>query len=123
MGRALADRRTTNAVTKNTDYTYNLDGSVASITYPHGDLETGEVVTYKIGAAGRPLSMSEFADGTSAYAYNANYTPHGELCHLKASWGNEFTHRVGIQQPLAARAHPALWHGLGLCGSALHSVG
>ena len=36
MGRVLTERRSTNGVVKTTSYTYNLDGSLATATYPTG---------------------------------------------------------------------------------------
>jgi YD repeat-containing protein len=36
MGRELAEQRTTNGKTKNTTYTHNLDGSLATLNYPSG---------------------------------------------------------------------------------------
>ncbi len=50
MGRQLTDRRSTNGVSKNTSYPYNLDGSVATAAYP-----SGRTITYQPGGAGRPL--------------------------------------------------------------------
>ena len=40
LGRVLTDRRTTNSVTKDFSYAYNLDSSLATLTYP-----TGRVIT------------------------------------------------------------------------------
>jgi len=36
MGRALSERRTIQGVTKSVGYSYNLDGSVATVAYPSG---------------------------------------------------------------------------------------
>lgn len=54
MGRVLFEKRTTNAITKTTSYTYNFDGSLATITYP-----SGRVITYTPSAAGRTLSAKD----------------------------------------------------------------
>ncbi|MGH9891034.1 MAG: hypothetical protein ACREA0_03425, partial [bacterium] len=75
MGRVLTSRRTTNGVTKDFSYTYNLDGSVATLTYP-----TGSTITYNYNAAGRALSAS---GGGTSYASNAAYAPHGALATLR----------------------------------------
>jgi RHS repeat-associated protein len=87
MGRALADQRTTNGVTFNTPYTYNLDGSVATVIYPA--LNYPLTVTFQPGGAGRPLGESS-ADAT--YASNVHYAPNGSLCYMQAGWGQSFTH-------------------------------
>jgi len=51
MGRAQTDRRTTNSIPpRDTIYGYNLDGSLATLSYP-----SGRVVTYTPGGAGRAL--------------------------------------------------------------------
>lgn len=84
-GRITADARTTTSyigtpirrtlttpITKSTNYTYNLDGSIASITYP-----SGRVVTYTPSAVGRPVSAVDTASNN--YATNAHYSPGGDL--------------------------------------------
>ncbi len=57
IGRALTDRRTTSSITKDTIYGYNLDGSLATLTYPGG-----RVITYQPGGAGRPLWAKDVAN-------------------------------------------------------------
>ena len=76
MGHVLTERRTTNAVSKNTSYTYNLDGSIATLTYP-----SGRVITYAYSAAARPLSGVDTANVIN-YALSASYAPHGALASL-----------------------------------------
>jgi RHS repeat-associated protein len=73
MGRPLIDQRTTNSVTKSTSYTYNLNGSVATLTYP-----SGSVITYTPNAAGQTLSAVDLANSIN-YATNAHYAPQGAL--------------------------------------------
>ncbi|MGA3324108.1 MAG: hypothetical protein ABSF45_06515 [Terriglobia bacterium] len=51
MGRILLEHRTINSVTNNIAYTYNLDGSTATLTYP-----SGRTITYSVSAAQRPQS-------------------------------------------------------------------
>lgn len=75
MGRVRADRRVTNGVTKDFKYTYNLDGSLATLIYP-----SGRVVTYAYNAAGRALSAM---DGSTNYVLNAAYAPQGALASLQ----------------------------------------
>ncbi|MGH9890558.1 MAG: RHS repeat-associated core domain-containing protein [bacterium] len=77
MGSVLTSRRTTNGVTKQFSYTYNLDGSLASLTYP-----SGQVVNYTYNAAGRALSAVDQANGIN-YATNGTYAPHGALATLR----------------------------------------
>ena len=58
IGRAQTDRRTTNSITKDTLYGYNLDGSIATLTYPGG-----RMITYQPAGAGRPLWAKDLASG------------------------------------------------------------
>jgi RHS repeat-associated protein len=73
LGRVLRDRRTTNSKTLNTDFTYNLDGSIATEIYP-----SGRTITYTPGAAGRPLEAKDIANSIN-YVTAATYAPHGAL--------------------------------------------
>ena len=77
MGRALADRRTTNSVTKTTSYTYNLDGSPAMLTYP-----SNRTITYTPNAAGRLVSGVDTGNSIN-YALNALYAPQGALAYVQ----------------------------------------
>lgn len=77
-GRIVAEKRTIAGVTKTISYSYNLDGSIASITYP-----TGRGVFYNVGGAERPLSVTD-SNGTQ-YAVSASYSPSGAL--LSAIYG------------------------------------
>ena len=72
LGRALHERRTIGSVVGNYDNdTYNLDGSVASVT------SLGYGVTYTPSGAGRPIAASG-SDGSN-YVTSANYAPFGGL--------------------------------------------
>jgi RHS repeat-associated protein len=73
MGRSLRDRRTTNSVTLNSDYTYNSDGSVATEVYP-----SGRTITFTPGAAGRTLAATDTANSIN-YLTGATYAPQGAL--------------------------------------------
>jgi RHS repeat-associated protein len=77
MGRVLTDQRTTNSVTKSTNYVYlpYVDGSLYSLTYP-----SGRLITYQVGGAERVLSAS---DSTITYASGAHYTPWGALTSVQ----------------------------------------
>jgi len=72
-GRILTERRSTNAVIKTTSYTYNLDGSLATATYP-----SGRTITYTVNAAGRAVSAVDVANSIN-YATNAAYGAFGAL--------------------------------------------
>jgi RHS repeat-associated protein len=79
QGNVLADRRTTSGVTKTTSGTYNLDGSLATLTYP-----SGRIVTYTTGTAGRPVSAIDTANSIN-YAMGAHYSPPGDLASIQNS--------------------------------------
>jgi RHS repeat-associated protein len=77
MGRPLADQRTTTGVTKSTGYTYNLDGSVGTLTNP-----SGRAITYTLNSAGRIVSAVD-STGPISYATNALYSPAGVLSSMQ----------------------------------------
>jgi RHS repeat-associated protein len=79
LGRESGDSRITNSITKQTTYTYNLDGSPATLTYP-----TGRMITYTPNAAGQPISSIDVANSVS-YATNGSYAPNGALMTLSNS--------------------------------------
>jgi RHS repeat-associated protein len=95
MGRPLIESRTNKGsaqVKLNGSYTYNLDGSLATLTYPSLDM-----VTYTPGGAGRPLGVSDssnsyVANGTSNHA---TYAPNGFLASM-ANGYNSSTGFAGI---------------------------
>jgi RHS repeat-associated protein len=76
MGRVLTERRSTNSVIKTTGYTYNLDGSLASVTYP-----SGKTITYAPSGAARLLSAVDNGSAVN-YALSALYAPQGGLTSL-----------------------------------------
>lgn len=84
-GRVLVERRRISGITKNISYTYNLDGSLASLTYP-----TGRMVTYGYNAAARPLSAIDTAHSLN-YATVATYAPQGALAGMKYGVTGSFT--------------------------------
>src|SRR5207248_2107051 len=69
-GRVAAERRTVNGVTKQIDYTYNLDGSLATLAYPHAVGVAGHTLAYAPSAAGRVLSALDSGSGIN-YAQSA----------------------------------------------------
>jgi RHS repeat-associated protein len=73
MARIVAEKRTIGTVTKTMSYGYNLDGSLASITYP-----SGRVVSYTYGGDARPVSAVDSANSIN-YATSATYAPQGGL--------------------------------------------
>jgi RHS repeat-associated protein len=85
MGRELTHRRVTNAITKNTSYTYNLDGSLATLVYP-----SGRTVTYAYDAAARPVSAIDTANSIN-YATAGTYAPQGALAGLTMGSSGTFT--------------------------------
>lgn len=82
MGRPVTERRTITGITKEIKYSYNFDGSVKELTYPHDPGATNpRKVTYAVGRAGRMLSAID-SNGVK-YATNATYAPQGALASLK----------------------------------------
>jgi RHS repeat-associated protein len=77
LGRVLTKKRTISGVTKTISYTYNLNGSVATITYP-----SGRVITYTYSAIGRPLTAKDIANNIN-YATDALYAPPGAVASFK----------------------------------------
>jgi hypothetical protein len=77
MGRVLTESRTingTSAWNKQAGYTYNLDGSIATISNPG----IGRVMTYATTGAGRQSSVVN-TGGSINFVTSATYTPPGEL--------------------------------------------
>jgi RHS repeat-associated protein len=71
LGRLSSENRTvtvgTKTITKTMSYTYNLDGSVAALTYP-----SGAVITYAPDSAGRTVSAID-KDNSINYVTGATY--------------------------------------------------
>jgi RHS repeat-associated protein len=87
IGRPLADQRFTSAIfrghpsfTRTTSYSYNLDGSIKTLTYA-----SGRTFTYAYNSAARPISLSD-QNGVS-YASGAAYSPSGALASLTNASG------------------------------------
>ena len=73
VGNVLTEQRTINSKTETISYTYNFDGSIATITYPGG-----RTVTYATGNAQRSTSAADTTNSIN-YAKTATYAPPGEL--------------------------------------------
>jgi RHS repeat-associated protein len=78
LGRLVTETRSLtgaggSAISKNISYTYNLDGSVKTLTYP-----SGNVVTYVPDSAGRTVSAVDGSSGIN-YVTNATYGPDSAL--------------------------------------------
>jgi RHS repeat-associated protein len=71
MGRLWGDHRTTIAISKNSSYVYNLDGSLASLTYP-----SGRVLTYAYLASALPTTATDSTTGVAEVS-DASYAPNG----------------------------------------------
>ncbi len=72
LGRLASETRTIAGVSKSTSYTYNLGGSVKTLTYP-----SGRIVTYTPDSAGRLVSAVD-GNGTN-YVTSTSYNPDGSL--------------------------------------------
>jgi YD repeat-containing protein len=75
LGRLTTETRSIAGISKSTGYSYNLDGSVKTLTYP-----SGRVVTYTPDSAGRLVSAAD-GNGTN-YVTSASYNPDGSLKNL-----------------------------------------
>jgi RHS repeat-associated protein len=102
VGRILSESRTIASRNKLTTYTFNLDGSLATLTYP-----TGRVLTFAYSTAGRALSATDIP-GSVTYAQNALYTPTGALNSMQQVKGGTTTTTTNSynarQQPLLLSA-------------------
>lgn len=78
MGRPIFEARNNqgsgSAVEYKVGYTYYLDGSLDTLTYPSGD-----IVTYTVGSARRPTQLTDSANN---YVTSATYAPHGALAGM-----------------------------------------
>ena len=72
-GRVLTRQQSIGTVTKSIAYTYNLDGSVATMTYP-----SGRVYTYSYNNAGQPTSLVDTAHAINFFS-STQYAPPGLL--------------------------------------------
>lgn len=73
LGWMLTEQRTIASKSHTISYTYDGDGTIASITYP-----SGNTITYTIGGAERAISAIDTANGLN-YVKSASYAAPGEL--------------------------------------------
>jgi YD repeat-containing protein len=73
MGRVLTRQQTIGSVTKSIGYTYNLDNSVATQTYP-----SGRTYTYGYNNLGETTSIKDIAHSINFFT-NGQYAPPGLL--------------------------------------------
>ena len=103
MGRVLFEKRTTNSLSKTIPYTYNLDGSLLSVSTPTAPNGGNSLTyTYQPGGAGRTLSVN------STLLQNAHYTPNGQLCYLQGNWNGVWTSASSFNN----RLQPATFYAL-----------
>lgn len=72
-GKILTEKRTILGVTETISYSYNLDGSIAAVTYP-----SNKVITYTVSNAQRLTVAKDNGSGTQ-FATAASYAPPGGL--------------------------------------------
>ena len=89
LGRLTAETRTLTgannaAISKNLSYSYNLNGSLKSLTYP-----SGNVVTYTPDSAGRTLSAIDTGNGIN-YVTSATYGPDSALTGFISGYSTSF---------------------------------
>jgi len=108
MGRPLVEARTnkgTSAATYKTYYSYNLDGSLKTLTYP-----SGNVLTYTPGGAGRSIGVSDSANDyvdSGANKTRATYAPSGALTGMVNGYNSQFSGIV-ISNIFNSRLQPAV---------------
>lgn len=85
LGRLSSEQRTTSGVTKSMSYTYNLDGSIATATYP-----SGATITDTPDSAGRTLSVVDSGNNIN-YITSGVYGPHNGLTGFVSGSGTGFS--------------------------------
>jgi len=86
MARKVAEARTTNSITKSTSYSYNFDGSPATLTYPSGRTITYALQSSGTNTAGRLLSAVDSANSLN-FVTAAHYSPGGSISALTFASG------------------------------------
>jgi len=100
VGRVLTVQRTNGTITKSTSYTYNLDGTVATVTYP-----SGRTLTYKYDSAGRQQSAIDAANGIN-YALDGTYAAPGALASAVFGQTSSFS-GITLSQTFNNRLQPS----------------
>ncbi|HXB21392.1 MAG TPA: hypothetical protein VNV88_08425, partial [Candidatus Solibacter sp.] len=93
LSRVASEQRIIAGVTKNMSYTYNLDGSVATVTYP-----SNATITYTPDSAGRMLKAVDSGNPSAGasgqainYVINATYGPDNGLTGFVSGQSASFT--------------------------------
>jgi len=93
MGRTITEKRLLNtSITKTIGYTYNQDGSLATLVYP-----TGRTITYGPSGSGRPISAADTANNINYVSWDCPqsgiycYAPNGAEMRLKYGVATGFT--------------------------------
>jgi RHS repeat-associated protein len=73
LGRVLTEQRTIAGIQKSISYSYHLDGSLKTVTYP-----SGRTITYSVSNAERSTSAIDSSNNIQ-YALTASYAPTGGL--------------------------------------------
>jgi RHS repeat-associated protein len=111
MGREQAHKRITNGITGTTSYTYNLDGSLKTLTYP-----SGRTITYTTDNSGRPARALDVANNIN-YALNHGcnwglstdgvcHTPWGAVTYIQMGYVNATTWVKGGMDAFNNRMQP-----------------
>ena len=115
MGRVLQEKRAivgTSTVTNTISYAYNLDGSLATTTYPN----TGKSVSYVMDGSGRPIALKNYTDAIN-YVQGVHYAPFGGITGMTygdqpITFTNSYNNR---QQPLRLSASTTAATIMSLC--------
>ncbi|HYG99310.1 MAG TPA: RHS repeat-associated core domain-containing protein [Terriglobales bacterium] len=106
MGNIVAERRTIGGNTKDSAFTYYLDGSLKTLSYPVNLSNANErrrTVTYNMDSAARTYAVSN-SDGTS-YATVSNFSPHGAALDYRYGSNIRLTNSYNSRlQPLLSEA-------------------
>jgi RHS repeat-associated protein len=103
MGRVLTKKEKLDTFNQATTYTYNLDGSVSTETYP-----TAHVLSYGYNGAARPISLTDTTASinyVSACQTAPCYSPPGELLNARFGVTGTFT-GITLQNAFNKRLQP-----------------
>jgi RHS repeat-associated protein len=104
MGRALSEKRNIDGQTQTTSYTYFLEGSLKTVTYPG----TSNVITYTMGGDDRATTAK---DTVNNYVQAASYAPPGELAGMTNGAS------ISVSNAYNSRLQPILLSATGASGS------
>ncbi|MBI5051043.1 MAG: RHS domain-containing protein, partial [Nitrospirae bacterium] len=92
MGRVIKETKQINNLVYRTEYTYDLDGNVLTVTYPGG-----RAITYTYNQQNRVASLKEAFNGTmTTLADNITYNPSGGMTSF--SYGNSLPQSITYNQ-------------------------